>query len=132
MIWSDHFGDFVETLIYLFFNWISILIKKISEFGACPRKPCNNGYYPIHEAAKNASSKTMEVFFQVCFYKYSDQFNCVFLYFIFRFHCCIVSKICWNIFYRFFWLCLFQLTNRCPKYVTWGYATWLLLKFSLS
>lgn len=40
--------------------------KQISEFGACPRKPCNNGYYPIHEAAKNASSKTMEVFFQVC------------------------------------------------------------------
>ncbi|EDS35492.1 conserved hypothetical protein [Culex quinquefasciatus] len=36
----------------------------ISEFGASPRKPCNNGYYPIHEAAKNASSKTMEVFFQ--------------------------------------------------------------------
>ncbi|XP_055377272.1 transient receptor potential cation channel subfamily A member 1 isoform X2 [Condylostylus longicornis] len=36
----------------------------ITEFGACPRKPCNNGYYPIHEAAKNASSKTMEVFFQ--------------------------------------------------------------------
>ncbi|XP_055535400.1 transient receptor potential cation channel subfamily A member 1 isoform X2 [Wyeomyia smithii] len=36
----------------------------ISEFGACPRRPCNNGYYPIHEAAKNASSKTMEVFFQ--------------------------------------------------------------------
>ncbi|XP_066151154.1 transient receptor potential cation channel subfamily A member 1 isoform X2 [Euwallacea fornicatus] len=34
----------------------------ISDFGACPRKPCNNGYYPIHEAAKNASSKTMEVF----------------------------------------------------------------------
>ncbi|XP_058459841.1 transient receptor potential cation channel subfamily A member 1 isoform X2 [Malaya genurostris] len=36
----------------------------ISDFGACPRRPCNNGYYPIHEAAKNASSKTMEVFFQ--------------------------------------------------------------------
>ncbi|XP_041448534.1 transient receptor potential cation channel subfamily A member 1 isoform X2 [Drosophila obscura] len=36
----------------------------ITEFDACPRKPCNNGYYPIHEAAKNASSKTMEVFFQ--------------------------------------------------------------------
>ncbi|KAL0280245.1 UNVERIFIED_CONTAM: hypothetical protein PYX00_001595 [Menopon gallinae] len=36
----------------------------ITEFGACPRKPCNNGYYPIHEAAKNASSKTMEVFLQ--------------------------------------------------------------------
>ncbi|XP_037953086.1 transient receptor potential cation channel subfamily A member 1 [Teleopsis dalmanni] len=36
----------------------------ITEFGACPRRPCNNGYYPIHEAAKNASSKTMEVFFQ--------------------------------------------------------------------
>ncbi|KAL1517881.1 hypothetical protein ABEB36_001587 [Hypothenemus hampei] len=34
----------------------------ISDFGACPRRPCNNGYYPIHEAAKNASSKTMEVF----------------------------------------------------------------------
>ncbi|XP_068082099.1 transient receptor potential cation channel subfamily A member 1 [Anabrus simplex] len=36
----------------------------ITEFGACPRKPCNNGYYPIHEAAKNASSRTMEIFLQ--------------------------------------------------------------------
>ncbi|XP_021938939.1 transient receptor potential cation channel subfamily A member 1 isoform X3 [Zootermopsis nevadensis] len=36
----------------------------IREFGACPRRPCNNGYYPIHEAAKNASSRTMEVFLQ--------------------------------------------------------------------
>ncbi|KAM7358745.1 transient receptor potential cation channel A1 isoform 2-T2 [Cochliomyia hominivorax] len=43
----------------------------ITEFGACPRKPCNNGYYPIHEAAKNASSKTMEVFFQ-----WGEQRNC--------------------------------------------------------
>ncbi|EDX09774.1 GD12958, partial [Drosophila simulans] len=39
----------------------------ITEFDACPRKPCNNGYYPIHEAAKNASSKTMEVFFQASY-----------------------------------------------------------------
>lgn len=63
------------------FNRISILIEKISEFGACPRKPCNNGYYPIHEAAKNASSKTMEVFFQVCL-----KFNCsLFLLFFFSF-----------------------------------------------
>ncbi|KAK9692811.1 Ankyrin repeats (3 copies) [Popillia japonica] len=36
----------------------------ITELGACPRQPCNNGYYPIHEAAKNASSKTLEVFLQ--------------------------------------------------------------------
>nr|WMY99264.1 transient receptor potential A1 [Bemisia tabaci] len=36
----------------------------MSDFGASPRKPCNNGYYPIHEAAKNASSRTMEVFLQ--------------------------------------------------------------------
>ncbi|CAG9824313.1 unnamed protein product, partial [Phaedon cochleariae] len=36
----------------------------ISEFGASPKRPCNNGYYPIHEAAKNASSKTLEVFLQ--------------------------------------------------------------------
>ncbi|KAL9905738.1 transient receptor potential cation channel A1 [Glossina fuscipes fuscipes] len=43
----------------------------ITEFDACPRKPCNNGYYPIHEAAKNASSKTMEVFFQ-----WGEQRNC--------------------------------------------------------
>jgi len=42
-------------------------IFQITEFDACPRKPCNNGYYPIHEAAKNASSKTMEVFFQASF-----------------------------------------------------------------
>ncbi|XP_046587542.1 transient receptor potential cation channel subfamily A member 1 [Neodiprion lecontei] len=36
----------------------------ITDFQASPRKPCNNGYYPIHEAAKNASSRTMEVFLQ--------------------------------------------------------------------
>ncbi|KAK5642668.1 hypothetical protein RI129_008835 [Pyrocoelia pectoralis] len=36
----------------------------LTQFGACPRQPCNNGYYPIHEAAKNASSKTLEVFLQ--------------------------------------------------------------------
>lgn len=40
------------------------LIFQITQFDACPRKPCNNGYYPIHEAAKNASSKTLEVFLQ--------------------------------------------------------------------
>lgn len=39
-------------------------LLQITEFDACPRKPCNNGYYPIHEAAKNASSRTMEVFLQ--------------------------------------------------------------------
>lgn len=43
----------------------SFFFLQITEFDACPRRPCNNGYYPIHEAAKNASSKTMEVFFQV-------------------------------------------------------------------
>ncbi|XP_058975803.1 transient receptor potential cation channel subfamily A member 1 [Musca domestica] len=43
----------------------------ITEFDACPRKACNNGYYPIHEAAKNASSKTMEVFLQ-----WGEQRNC--------------------------------------------------------
>ncbi|CAG9864669.1 unnamed protein product [Phyllotreta striolata] len=36
----------------------------LTEFGASPKIPCNNGYYPIHEAAKNASSKTLEVFLQ--------------------------------------------------------------------
>ncbi|XP_063697805.1 transient receptor potential cation channel subfamily A member 1 [Culicoides brevitarsis] len=36
----------------------------ITEFGASPIKLCNNGYYPIHDAAKNASSRTMEVFLQ--------------------------------------------------------------------
>ncbi|EEB19608.1 conserved hypothetical protein [Pediculus humanus corporis] len=49
------------TAIYDYEECARILI---TEFGACPRKPCNNGYYPIHEAAKNASSKTMEVFLQ--------------------------------------------------------------------
>ncbi|KAH8306988.1 hypothetical protein KR044_002213 [Drosophila immigrans] len=52
----------------------------ITEFDACPRRPCNNGYYPIHEAAKNASSKTMEVFFQasilyICIY-WGEQRGC--------------------------------------------------------
>jgi hypothetical protein len=60
-------------------------VFQITEFGASPRASCNlgellsvseftvsltnavvlQGYYPIHEAAKNASSKTMEVFLQV-------------------------------------------------------------------
>lgn len=37
---------------------------QITDFGANARQPCNNGYYPIHEAAKNASSHVMEVFLQ--------------------------------------------------------------------
>ncbi|XP_049885221.1 transient receptor potential cation channel subfamily A member 1 [Pectinophora gossypiella] len=36
----------------------------ITDLGAECKRPCNNGYYPIHEAAKNASSRTMEVFLQ--------------------------------------------------------------------
>ncbi|CAH2103609.1 unnamed protein product [Euphydryas editha] len=36
----------------------------ITELGAECKRPCNNGYYPIHEAAKNASSRTMEIFLQ--------------------------------------------------------------------
>uniref|UniRef100_A0A1I8PQU6 Transient receptor potential cation channel subfamily A member 1 n=1 Tax=Stomoxys calcitrans TaxID=35570 RepID=A0A1I8PQU6_STOCA len=50
---------------------ILVCNPRITEFDACPRRPCNNGYYPIHEAAKNASSKTMEVFFQ-----WGEQRNC--------------------------------------------------------
>lgn len=41
-----------------------ILPKQISDLGAKCKRSCNNGYYPIHEAAKNASSRTMEVFLQ--------------------------------------------------------------------
>ncbi|KAG8311698.1 Transient receptor putative cation channel sub A member 1 [Homalodisca vitripennis] len=41
-----------------------LILIKITQLGACPRRSCNNGYYPIHEAAKNASSRTMEVFLQ--------------------------------------------------------------------
>ena len=37
---------------------------QISNFSACRRKACANGFYPIHEAAKNASSRTMEVILQ--------------------------------------------------------------------
>ncbi|XP_059055068.1 transient receptor potential cation channel subfamily A member 1 [Achroia grisella] len=36
----------------------------INDLGSVWNRPCNNGYYPIHEAAKNASSRTMEVFLQ--------------------------------------------------------------------
>nr|QDR50963.1 Transient receptor potential cation channel A1 [Heliconius melpomene] len=36
----------------------------ITDMGAQWKRPCNNGYYPIHEAAKNASSRTMEIFLQ--------------------------------------------------------------------
>lgn len=43
---------------------IHILCKQITDLGAQCKRPCNNGYYPIHEAAKNASSRTMEVFLQ--------------------------------------------------------------------
>lgn len=37
---------------------------QITDLGAECKRACNNGYYPIHEAAKNASSRTMEVFLQ--------------------------------------------------------------------
>ncbi|XP_065161233.1 transient receptor potential cation channel subfamily A member 1 isoform X2 [Atheta coriaria] len=47
--------------IFDFEECAKILMEK---FDASPRKPCNNGYYPIHEAAKNASSKSLEVFLQ--------------------------------------------------------------------
>jgi hypothetical protein len=50
--------------MYLYLLNIIYTVAQIQEFGACPRRLCNNGYYPIHEAAKNASSRTMEVFLQ--------------------------------------------------------------------
>ncbi|XP_050537848.1 transient receptor potential cation channel subfamily A member 1 isoform X2 [Daktulosphaira vitifoliae] len=34
------------------------------DLGVDNRQPCHNGYYPIHEAAKNAASRTMEVLLQ--------------------------------------------------------------------
>lgn len=34
------------------------------DLGADNRQPCHNGYYPIHEASKNAASRTMEVLLQ--------------------------------------------------------------------
>ncbi|KAL5022245.1 hypothetical protein ScPMuIL_001400 [Solemya velum] len=36
----------------------------VLEYGAKPCKKCQNGYYPIHEAAKNAAAKTLEVLIQ--------------------------------------------------------------------
>ncbi|XP_050421668.1 transient receptor potential cation channel subfamily A member 1 isoform X3 [Adelges cooleyi] len=36
----------------------------IRDLGADNRQPCHNGYYPIHEASKNAASRTMEVLLQ--------------------------------------------------------------------
>lgn len=57
-----------EVIVFTLVHTLkSLFVLQITEFDACPRKPCNNGYYPIHEAAKNASSRTMEVFFQVYF-----------------------------------------------------------------
>ncbi|XP_065292164.1 transient receptor potential cation channel subfamily A member 1 isoform X1 [Dermacentor albipictus] len=32
----------------------------LSQFGASPKLTCDNGYYPIHEAAKNASANAIE------------------------------------------------------------------------
>ncbi|XP_025420508.1 transient receptor potential cation channel subfamily A member 1 isoform X3 [Sipha flava] len=37
---------------------------KMKDLGVDNRQPCHNGYYPIHEAAKNAASRTMEVLLQ--------------------------------------------------------------------
>ncbi|XP_035709414.1 transient receptor potential cation channel subfamily A member 1 isoform X2 [Folsomia candida] len=31
------------------------------DIGACPRRPCKHGFFPIHEAAKHASSRSMEI-----------------------------------------------------------------------
>lgn len=33
---------------------------QLSQFGASPKVTCDNGYYPIHEAAKNASANAIE------------------------------------------------------------------------
>ncbi|KAF2368431.1 Ankyrin repeat-containing domain [Trinorchestia longiramus] len=33
----------------------------IESYTVCPNQPCNNGFYPIHLAAKNASVKVLEV-----------------------------------------------------------------------
>uniref|UniRef100_A0A8D8VL39 Transient receptor potential cation channel subfamily A member 1 n=3 Tax=Cacopsylla melanoneura TaxID=428564 RepID=A0A8D8VL39_9HEMI len=54
--------------IYDFDECARILVK---DFGASLKKACSNGYYPIHDAAKNASSKTMEVFLQ-----YGESIGC--------------------------------------------------------
>lgn len=54
----------VSQKLNLVFTQIRMCIFQISQFDASPRQPCNNGYYPIHEAAKNASSKTLEAFLQ--------------------------------------------------------------------
>ena len=34
---------------------------QIEAYDNCPSQLCNNGYYPIHLAAKNASIKVLEV-----------------------------------------------------------------------
>ncbi|ODM99617.1 Transient receptor potential cation channel subfamily A member 1 [Orchesella cincta] len=37
------------------------LYSLLYDIGACPRRPCQNGFYPIHEAAKHASAGSMEI-----------------------------------------------------------------------
>jgi ankyrin repeat protein len=51
----------LDGIVELFENNIYV---QITDLGAQCKQPCNNGYYPIHEAAKNASSRTMEVFLE--------------------------------------------------------------------
>ncbi|KAK9882267.1 hypothetical protein WA026_020373 [Henosepilachna vigintioctopunctata] len=57
-------GEHGRTALHIaaIYDHAECAITLINEFGASPKKACNNGYYPIHEAAKNASSETMEVF----------------------------------------------------------------------
>ncbi|ROT81991.1 Transient receptor potential cation channel subfamily A member 1 [Penaeus vannamei] len=36
-------------------------LESVSYWGKCPNQPCSNGYHPIHIAARNASTKVLEV-----------------------------------------------------------------------
>ncbi|XP_042871223.1 transient receptor potential cation channel subfamily A member 1-like [Penaeus japonicus] len=37
------------------------ILESVSYVGTCPNQPCSNGYHPIHIAARNASTKVLEV-----------------------------------------------------------------------
>lgn len=67
MKWILFFFSIIHIYIYIceiFQFFPKHFSVQITDLGAELKRACNNGYYPIHEAAKNASSRTMEVFLQ--------------------------------------------------------------------
>lgn len=57
----------------------NLFLIKLTELKSCPKLTCDNGYAPIHEAARNASAKVLKVILEyskACGYTTSELLSC--------------------------------------------------------